>query len=315
MQAVSESPFQLFRNLVGVCIFVTLLCVVEIAAQPTRTYPAFTMTIQTTAYDASGQSISSFLATRYDSTSGDWRYVRTVGGYEIATLYRRGRGVYFADSRTQLILKTSDHAAGCPLRSAEQLRDDPKFVRTEMILGFEAYFLSRRFPGGDFVEETSFVPELGGGIPFKRVYAYDDGRRIVEEPIAVTLGEPEALALNGPDYPVIEQLPVFSKDMEANLTSKPAPAFPPDSDTGGFGNTVFVSVIIDETGRVVTANANTSVTFLDEPAIVAAYQATFEPVICNGKPAMARRLLRYKFVSPQLAKTPPQNATASVVPQ
>jgi hypothetical protein len=302
MQAVSQSPFQLFRNLVGVCVFVTLICVAEIAAQPKRPYPAFTMTIQTTAYDASGQAISSSLATRYDSSSGDWRYVRNVGGYEIATLYRRGRGVYFADSRTQLIVKTSDQASGCPLRSAEQLRDDPKFVRGEMILGFEAYFLSQRFNGVGFVEETSFVPELGGGTPFKRIYAYDDGRRIVEEPIAVTLGEPEALSLNGPDYPVIEQLAVYSKDMEANLISKPAPAFPPDSDPGGFGNNVVVSVIIDENGRVVTANSNTPITFLGDPAVAAAYQATFEPVTCNGKPVMARRLLRYKVVSPQLAK-------------
>jgi TonB family protein len=263
------------------------------------------MTIQTTAYDASGQAISSFSATRYDSASGDWRYVRNVAGYEIATLYHVGRAAYFADSRTELTIKASANAPGCPLRTAEQLFNDPKFVRTERILGFEAYFLSRRFPGGDVVEETSFVPELGGGIPFKRVYTYDDGRRIVEEPTAVSMGEPEAASLSGPDFPVIEELPVSDKSREVSASSQPDPIFPADVDTGGFGNTVVVSVIVDENGRVVTAHANTSITFLDDPAVAAAYQAKFEPATCNGKPVKAWRLLRYKFVSPQLAKTRP----------
>ena len=226
MQAFSQTPFQLIRNLVGVCVFVTLICVPEIGAQPRPSYPAFTMTIQTTAYDASGQAISSSNATRYDSASGDWRYARNVGGYEMATQYRRGRGVYNEDSRTQLILKSSAHAPGCPLASAEQLRNDPKFVRTEIIFGLEAYVLSQRFPGIDYVMETSFVPELGGGTPFKRVYTYDDGRRVVEEPIAVAMGEPAAADLRGPDYPVVEQLPVFDKELKAEAISQPAPAFP-----------------------------------------------------------------------------------------
>jgi TonB family protein len=210
--------------------------------------------------------------------------------------------VYYADSRTQLTLKISVHAPGCPLRSAEQLRGDPKFIRTENILGFEAYFLRERFPGCDFVMETSFVPELGGGIPFKRVYTYDDGRRIIEEPMALVMGEPQAADLNGPEYQVIEQPPVFDKELEARIISWPAPVFPADADTGGFGNTVFVSVIIDEDGRVLNATANSSIAFLDDPAIAAAYQATFKPATCNGRPVKTTGILRYKFVSPQLAK-------------
>lgn len=260
------------------------------------------MTIQTTAYDARDQAISTSMATRYDSASGDWRYVRNVGGFEMATLYRRGRGVYDSDSRTQLILKVTAHAPGCPLRTAEQLRSDPKFVRTEFILGFEAYFLKQRLPGVDFVMETSFVPELGGGTPFKRIYTYDDGRKIIEQPIGVVLGEPSAADLKGPDYPVIEQLPVFDKELKDKAILQPVPVFPPDADTGGFGNTVFVSVVIDENGRVLTASSNTPITFLAEPAVAASYQATFKPVLCNGKAVIGRGLLRYKFVSPQLAK-------------
>lgn len=302
MQVFSQPVVRLIRNLLGVCVFAVLICVPEIGAQQLRAYPAFTMTVRTTAYDAGGQAISSTLATRFDSGSGDWRYVRNVAGYEIATLYRRGRGVYYANSRTQLTLKMSAHAPGCPLRSAEQLLGDPKFIRTENILGFEAYFLRQRFPRSDFVMETSFVPELGGGIPFKRVYTYDDGRRIVEEPMALVMGEPQAADLSGPDFQVIEQLPVFDKALAARVISQPAPVFPADANTGGFSKTVFVSVIIDEDGRVLNATANTPIAFLDDPAIAAAYQATFKPATCNGKPVKATGILRYKFVSPQLAK-------------
>ena len=303
MHVISQPVVPIIRQLVGACVFAVLICVPEISAQQLRTYPAFTMTVRTTAYDAGGQAISSSIATRYDSASGDWRFVRDVAGYEMATLYRRGRGVYYADSRTQVTLKISAHAPGCPIRSAEQLRGDPKFIRTENILGFEAYFLSQRFPNSDFVMETSFVPELGGGIPFKRVYTYDDGRRIVEEPLALVMGEPQAADLSGPEYQVIEQLPVFDKELGARIISQPAPVFPADADTGGFGNTVFVSVIIDEDGRVLNATANTSITFLDDPATAAAYQATFKPATCNGRPVKSTGLLRYKFVSPQLAKS------------
>ena len=293
----------MIRNFVGVCAcLIVYACAPEVSAQQTRAYPAFTMTIQTTAYDARDQVISTSTATRYDSANGDWRYVRNVDGFEMATLYRRGRGVFNSDSRTQLILKVTDHAPGCPLRTAEQLRSDPKFVRTEFILGFEAYFLKQRLPGSDYVMETSFVPELGGGSPFKRTYIYDDGRKVVEEPIGVVMGEPSVADLHGPDYPVIEQLPIFDKELKARAISQPDPAFPPDADTGGFGNTVFVSVVIDENGRVLTANSSTPITFLADPAVAAAYQATFKPFLCNGKAVMTRGLLRYKLVSPQLAK-------------
>ena len=306
MPVFSQSMVQFIRTLVGACVFAVLICVPQTSAQQLRTYPAFTMTVRTTAYDASGQAISSSIATRYDSANGDWRYVRNVAGYEIATLYRSGRGVYYADSRTQLTLKISVHAPGCPLRSAEQLRGDPKFIHTENILGFEAYFLRQRFPGSDFVMETSFVPELGGGIPFKRIYTYDDGRRIVEEPMALVMGEPQPADLSGPDFQVIEQLPVFDKELAAKVISQPAPVFPADADTGGFGNTVFVSVIIDEDGRVLNASSTSSIAFLDDPAIAAAYQATFKPATCNGKPVKGTGILRYKFVSPKLAKNQPR---------
>ena len=301
MLVPSLKKVHISRHLVGVCAFL-ILCSTGVGAQQTSVYPPFTMTIRTTAYDARGEAISESTATRYDSATGDWRYVWNNAGYETSTLRRRGRGIYKSDARTQLTLKISAHAPGCPRRTAEQLRNDKNFVRTERVLGFEAYFLSQRFPGLDYLMETSFVPELGGGKPFKRVYTYDDGRKIIEEPTSVKLGEPAENDLRGPDYPVIEELPVFDKELKSKVLSQPDPIFPPERDTGGFGDTVYISVVIDETGRVLTADANTPITFLRDPAIAAAYLASFSPAICNGRPVKGTGLLRYKFVSPQLAK-------------
>ena len=48
-----------------------------------------------------------------------------------------------------------------------------------MVLGLKAYVLSQRLSAGGLVE-TYFVPELGGGTPFKRIYTFDDGRKITE---------------------------------------------------------------------------------------------------------------------------------------
>ena len=195
MHVISQPVVQIIRQLVGACVFAVLICVPEISAQQLRTYPAFTMTVRTTAYAAGGQAISSSIATRYDSASGDWRFVREVAGYEMATLYRRGRGVYYANSRTQLTFKVSAHAPGCPLRNAESCVTTRSLFVLRIFSDSKLYFLRQQFPGSDFVMETSFVPELGGGIPFKRVYSYDDGRRIVEEPLALVMGEPQAADL------------------------------------------------------------------------------------------------------------------------
>lgn len=257
--------------------------------------------MQITAYDANNQAIASSTATQYHSNTGDWRTVTSDGGYEVATLYRRGLGVYLSSSRTGVTVRTSNHAPGCPLRTAEQLRNLPKFSRTEEVLGIQTYVLSQRLPAG-YVMETYFAPKLGGGTPFKRIYKYDDGRKVVEEPISVILGEPSPADIRGPEYSIVEQLPVYNKELAKQILTQPEPMFPPGADAAGFGNTVCVSVIIDESGVVRYARANTPITFLREPAVEAAYQATFSPTYCNGRPVLSSGIVAYKHTPAQLAK-------------
>jgi hypothetical protein len=259
--------------------------------------------MRTTVYNARGETISVSTATRYDSANGDWRYVTNVAGYERATIYRRGRGVYTSNARAGITLKESDHAPGCPLRNAAQLLRDKDFIRTEKILDFEAYFLVRKFPRFEFRIETAFVPELGGGSPFKQITIFDDGRQIVTEPIEVRLGEPAPADLRGPDYPVDENIAVFDRDLARKVISQPDPVLRPYVDAEDFvPNTVDVKVVVDESGRVLTAETDTPVTAIGDIAIAAAYQALFSPTLCNGRPVKARGYLRYRVIKPEIAR-------------
>src|SRR5215813_12321786 len=235
-------------------LFVANLLCAEAMGQQARTYPPFTLVSRSTEYDAKGESVYASTYTRYESSNGDWRVVSKFGDDELATLYRRGKGVYRSNSRTNRIIKEMDHAPGCPLRSAEELRADPKFTRTEEVLGFTAYVLSER-PAKDLVIEHYFVPELGGGTPFKQVTTYRDGPKFVSEPISVTLGEPDASNVTGPEYLVIEQAPTFLKNLSEHLLAKPEADYPAEALTLGLSGSVNVSVIVDESGHVILACA------------------------------------------------------------
>jgi len=168
-----------------------------------------------------------------------------------------------------------------------------------MVLGLKAYVLSERFSSVAYVVETYFVPELGR-IPFKRTYIFDNGQKWVTEPISLKLGEPAAADLYGPDYPVIEQIPVFNNQLAKQTISKPDPIYPAAAQERGISGTVNVSVVVDESGRVVSALVTTPVPMLSEAAIDAAYQAWFSPTIREGKPVVASGILAYNFALPRL---------------
>jgi len=284
-----------------VIVLAILAGVLTANAQQIQAYPPFTLVMQITNYDAKGEALSSRTWTNYHSTSGDWRSVGNAGGYEVATIYRRHHGVYTSNARTGVLLREIDHAPGCPIRTAEQLRRDPKFARTETVLGFMACVMSERLSVG-YLMETFFVPDLGGGTPIKRIYIFDNGRKIVEEPISITLGEPAPSNVSGPGYRLIEQIPVFNKELASKIISKPDPVYPSEAQVRRIDGTVFVSVVVDESGRVLSAGSNTPIPFLIEAAVEAAYQAWFSPTICNGQPVLTRGIIRYQFALPQTSK-------------
>lgn len=281
-------------------LFVAILLCVNALGQQPRKYPAFTLVIRHTEFDAKGETLRVATYMRYHASNGDWRSVVEFEGGEQATLYWRGRGVYQSNSRTSRIIKDSDHAPGCPLRTGEELRRDSKFTRTEKVLGFTAYVLTDR-PAENLTIENYFVPELGGGMPFKQVTTYTNGPKVVSEPVSVTLGEPDATDITGPDYLVIDQMPVFSRSLIQQLLSKPDPDYPAEALHRGLSGFVNVMVTVDETGTVILAGAlaGGAPQLLREAAVEAAYKASFKPVIVDGRAVVAKGIINYQFVLPR----------------
>ena len=280
-------------------LFVATLACVEAMGQ--QSYPPYTLVTRYTLYDANGETVRVSTNTRYQSSSGDWRSVGKVGSGEQATLYRRGRGVFNSDSRTSRLIKSMDHAPGCPIRTGEDLRRDPKFVRTEEVLGFTAYVWVES-PAKDMVVEYYYVPELGGGTPFKHVTAYKNGPKFVQEPVSVTLGEPAASDITGPDYLVVEQEPVFLKNLDKHLLSKPDAGYPTEALVHGWSGVVQVMVTVDETGAVISAgalDAGLPPQSLRDAAVDAAYKASFKPPISEGRIVVAKGILAYRFDLPK----------------
>ena len=281
-------------------LFVVGLFYVDAMGQQQRRYPPFTSVTRQTEYDATGMQIHISTSIRYESSNGDWRVVSKSGGDEYATLYRRGRGVYQSNSRTYRLIRESAHAPGCPLRTAEQLRSDPKFKRTEEVLGLTAYVLVYDYPPRNLQIEHYFVPELGGGTPFKQVTTYKNGPKFVSEPISVTMGEPAETDVTGPDYFVIEQPPIFLKNIGEQLISKPDPEYPHEALAQGLAGAVNVTVTIDETGRVIlAASLPGAPQSLRQAAVEAAYKASFKPALANETPVVAKGIITYQFVLPK----------------
>jgi TonB family protein len=277
-------------------LFIALLICTQALGQESRRYPPFTVVSRATEYDANGNVITARTLTTYHSATGDWRVVGRNGTDEYATLYRIGKGVYQSSSRSSRIIKQADHAPGCPIRTAEELRRDPKFTRTEEVLGFTAYVWTEQI-GKDLQVEHYFVPELGGGTPFKQIQTYTNGPKFVSEPISVTLGEPTATDITGPDYLVIEQVALFSNNLRPQLLSKPDPEYPPEALAPRASIVVRVIVTVDENGNVIQASAlpGPSSEPLRAAAVDAAYKATFAPTIADGRPVVVKGIIDYTF--------------------
>ena len=59
--------------------------------------------------------------------------------------------------------------------------------------------------------------------------------------------------------------------------------------------TVVVDVILDESGKVVSANASSGPQVLREAAVQAALRARFSPTKLSGQPVKVSGVINYKF--------------------
>ena len=89
--------------------------------------------------------------------------------------------------------------------------------------------------------------------------------------------------------------PVSGGVLNGTAVSLPAPMYPEAAKRMRTQGVVTVDVILDETGKVVSANASGGPTILREAAVQAALKARFSPTKLSGQPVKVSGVINYKF--------------------
>ncbi len=79
---------------------------------------------------------------------------------------------------------------------------------------------------------------------------------------------------------------------------KPAPVYPSIAVVSNVSGKVLVQVLVDESGRVLTAEAVSGNPLLREAAVDAAFQARFAPMLHGGRAVKVSGIVSYNFVLP-----------------
>ena len=84
--------------------------------------------------------------------------------------------------------------------------------------------------------------------------------------------------------------------LNGKAISKPQPAYPPIAKAARASGTVTVQILVDESGRVVSASAVNGHPLLQQAAVGAARQARFSPTLLSGQPVKVSGVITYNFV-------------------
>lgn len=85
--------------------------------------------------------------------------------------------------------------------------------------------------------------------------------------------------------------------LNGKATSLPKPGYPPAAKAIHAGGAVSVQVLIDESGRVVSASAVSGHPLLRAAAVSAAQGARFSPTLLSGQPVKVSGVITYNFVA------------------
>ena len=96
----------------------------------------------------------------------------------------------------------------------------------------------------------------------------------------------------------VRRAPVSGGLLDGKAYSKPAPVYSSAAVAAGVSGRVRVRVLVDESGRVMTAEALSGDPLLREEAVQAAYQARFGPTLIEGVPVKVSGVISYNFVLP-----------------
>lgn len=94
--------------------------------------------------------------------------------------------------------------------------------------------------------------------------------------------------------PQMVRLP--SNVISGKAISKPAPAYPQLAKMAHVSGTIAVQIVIDERGRVISAQATSGHPLLLQAAVQAASRAQFSPTLLSGQPVKVSGIIYYNFV-------------------
>lgn len=89
--------------------------------------------------------------------------------------------------------------------------------------------------------------------------------------------------------------PVSGGVLNGTALSLPSPVYPDAAKRSRTSGVVTVDVILDETGKVVSATASSGPTMLRDAAVQAALKARFSPTKLSGQPVKVSGVINYKF--------------------
>jgi protein TonB len=89
--------------------------------------------------------------------------------------------------------------------------------------------------------------------------------------------------------------PVSGGVLNGTAIQLPPPVYPDAAKRMRTQGVVSVDVILDETGKVVSANASSGPTILRDAAVAAALKARFSPTKLSGQPVKVSGVINYKF--------------------
>jgi TonB family protein len=93
--------------------------------------------------------------------------------------------------------------------------------------------------------------------------------------------------------------PVSGGVLNGTAINLPAPTYPDAAKRLRMGGVVTVDVVVDETGKVISAVASSGPAVLRDVAVQAALRARFSPTKLSGQPVKVSGLINYKFALAQ----------------
>lgn len=145
--------------------------------------------------------------------------------------------------------------------------------------------ISDAAPGGVIGPAGSFDHGRSGGSPGGQVVKIEGA-----EPPPIPKPSPTPQPAPRPKILKVSEL------LNGSAINKPVPPYPHIAKITRVSGVVAVQILIDEQGRVVSAQATSGHQLLRQAATQAAYRATFSPTSLNGQPVKVSGVITYNFV-------------------